>query len=39
MKIVDISAFDIVKPGIEFQIQSTTPRDEGSPGILCFERL
>jgi hypothetical protein len=30
MKIVDITAFDIVKPGIEFQIQSTTPRDDGA---------
>jgi len=30
MKIVDISAFDIVKPGIEFQIQTKTPRDEDS---------
>ena len=30
MKVVDITAFDIVKPGIEFQIQSTTSRDDGA---------
>jgi len=27
MKIVDLAAFNIVKPAIEFQIQSTTARE------------
>lgn len=30
MKIVDITAFNIVKPGIEFEIQSSTVKDDGS---------
>ena len=30
MKIVDITDFNIVKPGIEFEIQSSTAKDDGS---------
>jgi hypothetical protein len=30
MKIVDITAFNIVKPGIEFEIQSSTAKDDCS---------
>ncbi len=30
MKIVDLAGYNIVKPGIEFQIQSTTAREDGA---------